>query len=76
MPRDPDDGAEGGSCGGQMKSQAAKLTLFVAIFVLGVVNIVVTLANGGGITSVGILFGALLCALAVGRIWISLKGIG
>jgi hypothetical protein len=51
-----------------------KLVMFFLIFALGVANIVVTLANGGGVTSVGVLIGALLVALASMRIWLTLKG--
>lgn len=59
-----------------MNQRTLKLVMFCAIFALGVTNIVVTLANGGGITSVGVMIGAVLCALAAARIWISVKGIG
>lgn len=59
-----------------MNRRALKLVLFFAIFALGVANIVVTLVNGGGVTSVGVLFGGMLCALAVARIWLSMKGVG
>lgn len=56
-----------------MNSRAVKLTLFVAIFALGVATIVVTLANGGNATSRGILFGGILCVMALIRIFISVK---
>lgn len=59
-----------------MKQATPKLFLFVVIFALGVANIVVTLSNGGGLTSVGVLIGTLLCLLAAARIWLTLKGVG
>jgi hypothetical protein len=59
-----------------MKGRGVKFVLFLAIFALGVANIVVTLVNGGGVASVGFLFGGLLCALAVARIWLTFKGVG
>lgn len=59
-----------------MNQKTAKIGMFLMIFGLGVANIVVTFANGGGFTSVGFLIGIVLCALAAARIWISLKGIG
>jgi hypothetical protein len=39
--------------------------------VLGVVLLVVTLANGGGPASVGFLMGILFVAVGVGRFWIA-----
>ena len=56
-----------------MSMKAVKLVLFGAILALGLATIVVTLANGGGITSRGILFGGVLCAMAALRIYLSLK---
>jgi hypothetical protein len=56
--------------------QPIKLVMFVLIFALGIANIVVTLSNGGGFASVGFAFGAVLCALAAARIFISWKGLG
>jgi hypothetical protein len=53
--------------------KSAKLFLFFLILALGLATIVVTLANGGTITSRGILFGAILCAMAALRIFLSLK---
>jgi hypothetical protein len=50
-----------------------KLVLFGAILALGVATIVVTLANGGGITSRGILFGGILCAMAAVRLFLALR---
>ncbi len=59
-----------------MKQRNVKLAMFGVIFALGVANITVTLANGGGVTSVGVLIGGILCVMAAARIWISLKGMG
>jgi hypothetical protein len=59
-----------------MKAQPVKLIMFALIFALGVANIVVTFANGGGFSSVGFMIGALLCVLAAARFWLSYKGIG
>jgi hypothetical protein len=56
-----------------MNMKAVKLVLFGAILALGLATIVVTLANGGGITSRGILFGGVLCAMAALRIFLSIK---
>jgi hypothetical protein len=56
-----------------MKMRRAKLVMFFAILALGVATIVVTLANGGNGTSKGILFGGVLCALALMRIYISIR---
>jgi hypothetical protein len=56
-----------------MNVKVVKLILFGAIFSLGLATIVVTLANGGTITSRGILFGGILCAMAAIRIFLSLK---
>ena len=56
-----------------MNVKVVKLVLFGAIFALGIATIVVTLANGGTITSRGILFGGILCAMAAIRIFLSLK---
>ncbi|MBI2691452.1 MAG: hypothetical protein HYX29_05865 [Solirubrobacterales bacterium] len=50
-----------------------KIILFVAIFALGLATIIVTLANGGTLTSRGILFGGILCAMAALRIFLALK---
>ncbi|MBJ7353462.1 MAG: hypothetical protein JHC98_01425 [Thermoleophilaceae bacterium] len=56
-----------------MKLRVAKLVLFVLIFVLGLATIIVTVANGGGITSRGILFGGILCLMAAIRIFLSIQ---
>ena len=39
----------------------------------GVVILIVTLANGGGITSYGVFIGALFTALGLGRFYLSLR---
>lgn len=59
-----------------MNQRNFKLAMFGLIFALGVANIVVTLTSGGGLTSVGVLIGGILCVMAAARIWISLKGFG
>lgn len=57
-----------------MNQRNLKLVMFCLIFALGVANIVVTLANGGGPASVGVVIGALLVGLASMRIWLTVKG--
>jgi len=42
--------------------------VFVAI---GLVLLVVTLANGGGPASTGFLMGILFCAVGIGRFWLA-----
>ncbi len=59
-----------------MNQRNVRLAMFGVIFALGLANIIVTFANGGGITSVGVLIGGILCLMAAARIWISLKGLG
>jgi hypothetical protein len=39
----------------------------------GVAIVIVTLANGGGVTSFGLLIGILFTALGLGRLYISMK---
>lgn len=56
-----------------MNVRNVKLILFVAIFALGLATIIVTLANGGTITSRGILFGGILCLMAAVRIFLSVR---
>jgi hypothetical protein len=47
---------------------------FSLVFVvLGLVLLVVTLANGGGPVSIGFLMGILFVAVGVGRLWIASK---
>jgi hypothetical protein len=48
--------------------------LSAAAALLGVASVVSTLANGGGIGSVGMLFGAILVAMGGMRIWITTRG--
>jgi hypothetical protein len=45
----------------------------LAFVVLGVLLLVVTLANGGGPASIGFLMGILFVAVGVGRYWIASK---
>jgi hypothetical protein len=56
-----------------MNMKTVKLVLFGTIFALGLATIVVTFGNGGGITSRGILFGGILCAMASLRIYLSIR---
>jgi hypothetical protein len=45
---------------------------FSLVFVvLGLLLLVVTLANGGGPASTGFLMGILFCAVGIGRFWIA-----
>lgn len=46
----------------------------VVILGFGVAILVVTLVNGGGPLSTGVLLGVLFCALGVGRLYLSLRG--
>jgi hypothetical protein len=47
---------------------------FSVVFVLvGLLLLVVTLANGGGPASIGFLMGIIFCAVGVGRFWIAGK---
>jgi hypothetical protein len=48
----------------------------VVIAGFGVSILVVTLARGGGITSFGILIGAVFLALGIGRLYLSLRAGG
>jgi hypothetical protein len=56
-----------------MNIKSVKLMLFGVIFALGAATIVVTLANGGTITSRGILFGSILCLMAAIRLYLSAR---
>jgi vacuolar-type H+-ATPase subunit I/STV1 len=45
---------------------------FSLVFVVvGLLMLVVTLANGGGPASIGFLMGILFCAVGIGRFWIA-----
>jgi hypothetical protein len=47
---------------------------FSALFVLiGLTVLAVTLANGGGPASIGVLMGIAFVAVGVGRLWVSAK---
>ena len=46
----------------------------VTIIGFGLAMLVVTLVNGGGPLSTGVLFGVLFTALGAGRLYISLRG--
>ena len=56
--------------------RAATRVFAVIIIGFGLAIVAVTLANGGGATSVGILFGFVFVALGVGRLYLSLRGEG
>lgn len=56
-----------------MNMNSLKLMLFIAILGLGLATIIVTIASGGTWSSRGILFGGILCLMAVIRIFISVK---
>ena len=43
----------------------------IAFIVIGVLLLVVTLANGGGPASIGFLMGILFVAVGAGRLWIA-----
>jgi hypothetical protein len=45
----------------------------VIILGFGIAIIVVTLANGGGVTSFGVLIGLIFTGLGVGRLYLSLR---
>jgi hypothetical protein len=48
--------------------------VFAAIIIgFGITIVVVTLANGGGVTSFGFLIGVLFTALGAGRLYLSLR---
>lgn len=46
------------------------------IAVLGIVIVVRTLVEGGGILSVGVLLGTIFLAIGAGRLYLSLRGSG
>jgi hypothetical protein len=54
--------------------QLAVRIFSVTIIGFGLAILVVTLARGGGPTSVGILFGLVFVAMGVGRLYLSLRG--
>jgi hypothetical protein len=45
----------------------------LAFVLIGLVVLVVTLANGGGPASVGVLMGVAFIAVGVGRLWIGAR---
>ena len=45
----------------------------VALLLIGVVVLTVTLVNGGGPASVGVLMGIAFVAVGAGRLWVSSK---
>jgi hypothetical protein len=51
--------------------QSAIRAFSLAFVVIGLVLLVVTLANGGGPASIGFLMGILFVAVGVGRFWIA-----
>ena len=51
--------------------QGAVKTFSAAFVAIGLLLLVVTLANGGGPASTGFLMGILFCAVGIGRFWIA-----
>ncbi len=57
--------------GGERAYRGA-VTVFSLLFVaIGAVVLVVTLANGGGPVSVGVLMGIAFLAIGIGRLWVN-----
>lgn len=56
-----------------MSYQGAVRGLSVAFVAIGLLLLVVTLVNGGGPASVGVLMGVLFLAVGVGRLWIAAR---
>jgi hypothetical protein len=54
--------------------QLAVRIFAVIIIGFGLAMLVVTLARGGGPTSVGFLFGLIFCALGAARLYLALRG--
>lgn len=49
--------------------------LFAVVIVgFGLAILIVTLANGGGPLSTGVLLGVVFCALGAGRLYLALRG--
>jgi hypothetical protein len=48
----------------------------VVIVAFGAAIVIVTLANGGGITSFGVLIGVLFTALGLGRLYLATRAAG
>jgi hypothetical protein len=59
--------------GGERLYRGAVRGFSLALLAIGVVVLAVTLANGGGPASVGVLMGIALVAVGAGRLWISSK---
>lgn len=53
-----------------MSYHGAVRAFSLAFIAVGLVVLVVTLANGGGIASVGVLMGIAFLAVGVGRLWL------
>jgi hypothetical protein len=56
-----------------MNSRTAKLIIFSLIFALGVTAIVENFVVGGPWNSTRVLFGGILCAMALARLYITLR---
>jgi hypothetical protein len=54
--------------------RASSLVLSAAMVALGVVMLVVTLANGGGPLAIGAILGVLFVAAGGGRLWFTWRG--
>ena len=57
----------------QRAYQGATRGFSLAFVVIGLLLLVVTLANGGGPASIGFLLGIIFVAVGVGRYWISTR---
>lgn len=53
--------------------RTTKLVLSSAALILGIATIIVTLTNGGGVQSRGILFGGILALMAGLRLFLTLR---
>ncbi len=53
--------------------RSLKIALSSAALVLGLLTIIVTLANGGGLAARGILLGAILAVMAGMRLFLTLR---
>jgi hypothetical protein len=59
--------------GGERLYRGAVRGFSLALLAIGLAVLAVTLANGGGPASVGVLIGVALVAVGAGRLWISSK---
>lgn len=64
---------EAGESPAEMPLRRTKITLGAAAMALGLATIVSTIAHGGGIRATGVLFGAILAAMAGLRLYLTLR---